>query len=249
MDDRKLGVALEAGDQTTSGIVEFGPPSVIVIAEIEHVGRSRLDRHGLGDGDVVDGLWRHRGHERGLAVGIVDDVQLGSAQSVREAGPIGAERTEPQHRRVDQIDRIGKLAPVPALEASHQFGQQSGEDFTGPLGIGVRKRRARNFASAKVIKPRCMAFEAGFHRPQAVRPGQLAIQQNRQLILRGQPTHVLVGPEPIHKAVHHAPRHQLQDRMKYCILMRHGAASFRVSNIGECSKRRRIHAMHPVQKN
>ena len=94
--ERRVG--LEAGDDATAGCVEFGPPAVIVVAEVEHVGRARLDRHLLGGGDVVDVGRRHYQVERLIGIGIVDDVRLGAANSGREPRPI-AQLAQPQGGR------------------------------------------------------------------------------------------------------------------------------------------------------
>jgi len=43
--------------------------------------------------------------------------------------------------------------------------------------------------------------EAGFDRPQALAAGQLRVQQGDELILRRQPTHLLVGLRGTHKPI------------------------------------------------
>ena len=52
------------------------PPAVIIVAEVEHIGRSRLDRHLLGGDDVVDVGRRHHEVERLVGVGVLANVSL-----------------------------------------------------------------------------------------------------------------------------------------------------------------------------
>lgn len=70
----QLGDGLQAGDDPASGIVEFGPPGVVIIAKIKDIGGVRLDRHGLGRRDVVDSGNADGGINRAVGVRIVDDV-------------------------------------------------------------------------------------------------------------------------------------------------------------------------------
>ena len=57
---------------------------------------------------------------------------------------------------------------------------------------------------------------------------------------------MLVRPVLIHKSIEAVPGNVLQHAVKYAILVQHGEASFRVPNVGERSKHRRIHAMRIV---
>jgi hypothetical protein len=97
-----------------------------------------------------------------------------------------------------------------------------------------------------MIKPAGVALQSRFDLAQTVRARYLRIDQRNQLPLRAQPAHMLVGPVRVHKLLETMPRHMLQQSVQYAILMPHGVASSRVSNVGERSKHRRIHAMHPV---
>src|SRR6516225_6036711 len=74
--ERRVG--LEAGDNPALRGVEPSPPGIIVIAEIKDIGGARLDRHLLGRGDVVDVGRAHRGVDRTIGVGVIDDVHLGA---------------------------------------------------------------------------------------------------------------------------------------------------------------------------
>ena len=49
---RRIG--FEAGHDPTARGIEFGPPAVIVITQVEHIRRTRRDRHDPGGTDVVD---------------------------------------------------------------------------------------------------------------------------------------------------------------------------------------------------
>ena len=65
--DGEWRVLLEAGDDTTAGGIELGPPTEVVIAEVEDIGRSRFDRRpaacctsGAGEGRrISDALHGH----------------------------------------------------------------------------------------------------------------------------------------------------------------------------------------------
>src|ERR1043165_864320 len=75
---------------------------------------------------------------------------------------------------------------------------------------------------AQMVEPRRMARQAGFDRAQALGPGKLSIDERDQLVPRGQPAHFLVRPVPLHQPIHNIPRHEVQHRAKYCILVAHG---------------------------
>jgi len=92
LDHRQRGVALEARDDAAAFLVEPGPPSIIVIAEIEDVSGTGFDGHRLRRGDVVDPCRGDRGIDRAVAIGVVDDVQLDAAHLGREARPVEAGR-------------------------------------------------------------------------------------------------------------------------------------------------------------
>ena len=245
----KWGVDLQTGHDPAAGGIEFGPPAIVVIAQIEHVSGPRLDRHRLGDCNVVDIGGCHFGKAWATGIRIIDKVQLGPKHPGRELRPIGAQRTQPKAGGVDQISRLRDPAAKRALTAAHQFGQKAGKHRARPLRIGIRQRRARHFASAKVVELAGVALKASLDRPQAFAAGQLRVQQGNKLMLRRQPAHLLVCSEFIHKPIQYRPGHQLQNRMEYCIVMGHGVAPSRVLIVGKTSEHRRIHAMHHVHKN
>jgi hypothetical protein len=81
--ERRVG--FEAGDDRALRGVKLGPPSIIVIAEIKNIGGARFDRHLLSHGDVVDVCRAHRGVDRAIGMGIVDDMHLGAGHPGRKA--------------------------------------------------------------------------------------------------------------------------------------------------------------------
>ena len=225
-DNRERRVDLQSCDEAASGNVEFGPPSVVVIGQIEDVSCPRSDRHGLGGGDVVDIGRGHCGVAWTRTVGVIDNVQLGPAHAGGKLRPIGTQSAQSKARGIDQIHGICNLAPKRTLAARHQLSQKANEHGARALGVGVCQRGARHLARADVIEPRRVALEAGFDRPQARCARKLRIQHRDKLVLRRQSPNLLVGLPLVHKPIEHRPRRKLQDRVKYCIVVAHGVGSF-----------------------
>src|SRR5574337_1288818 len=82
------------------------PPAIIVIAQIEHIRSARLDRHRLGDRDVVDVRRDDLGKARPRAIGIVGDVQLDPGHAGGELRPVGRQRTQPKAGGINQVNRV-----------------------------------------------------------------------------------------------------------------------------------------------
>jgi hypothetical protein len=203
----------------------------------------------LGHSDVADVGGCDVGEARAGAVWIINDMQLGPGYASAELRPLGAQRAQPKAGGINQIHGICDPAAKPTFAAAHQFGQQAVEHCARASGIGIGERRARHFASAKMIEPASMTSEAGFDRPQALAAGQLRVQQGDELIPRRQPTHLLVGLRRIHQPIQDVPRHELQQCMKYCIVVTHDVAFSLILIVGKTSKPRRIHAMRLVHQN
>ena len=105
-DDGERRVGFQPRHDATGGLMQARPPAVIIVAEVEHIGRSRLDRHLLGGDDVVDVGRRHHEVERLVAVGVIDDVRLGPANAGRKRRPLAAQRRKPHAGGVDQAHAI-----------------------------------------------------------------------------------------------------------------------------------------------
>src|SRR5579864_7450653 len=75
-----------------------------------------------------------------------------------------------------------------------------------------------------MIKLAGMARQAGRNRAQALDARQLRVQQGDELVLRGEPPHLLVGLGVLDQPIQRLPGHQLQYCVKYCIVMTHGVA-------------------------
>ena len=224
--ERRVG--LEAGDDPAAGGVEFGPPGIVVIAEIEDIGGARLDRHLLGRGDVVDVGRGDRGIDRTVGIGIVDHVHLGAADPGREPRPVGAAFVQAHARGIDQVGRLGELAAQPAMGLLHHHRQQLGEHRDRPLRVGIREGRAPHRIRAEVVEPRRMARKSGHDLAQARRARKLAIEQRHQLALGRQPAHPRIGSVVFHQAIEPMPRNMLQKSVKYAILVPHGLILLRV---------------------
>ena len=151
--------------------------------------------------------------------------------------------------RVDEMHGLADRAPQTARDLAGQIGKQVVEQPPGPLRIRIRKRRPCRHLAAQVVELARVARQPSFDFAQALGPGQLRVDQRDQLALRRQRADVLVGTVFIHKPGEAAPRHMLQHRVEYAILMQHGVASFRVLIVGKTSKPRRIHVMRQVHQN
>ena len=96
------------------GLIELGPPSVIVIAKIIDIGGLGHDGHGLGGGDVVGVCGAEGGIDRAVGVGIIDHMQLGAVHLGGKLRPPTAQRIQRQASAVDQIGhavhRLAQLA-------------------------------------------------------------------------------------------------------------------------------------------
>ena len=100
---RRIG--LEARHQTAAERVEFAKEAEVVIAEIEHIGRARFDRHRLRGADVIDVGGGHGVIDRAPVVGIVDDMRLGPEDRGRERADPAADPASLRPGRVDQSRR------------------------------------------------------------------------------------------------------------------------------------------------
>ena len=61
---------------------------------------------------------------------------------------------------------------------------------------------------------------------------------------------LLFAAELVHQAIQHIPRHELQNRVKYCIVVGHGVGSFLcLDTSAKRQNTEEIHAMRHVHKN
>jgi len=224
--DLKGGVALEAGDDAAAGPMQPRPPAVVVVAEVEDISRSRLDRHLLGSGDVVDALRRHHEIKRLVGIGIVDDVGFDTANPGRKPRPTSAQAAQSDAGRVDQPHTIADLAPIATMQLRHQRRKQRAKHFSWTRLIGRRQRRSRNRAAAQMVKLAGMAAQAGFDVAQTARPAKLGKQHGNQMRLGPQGARIPLSLVFLHKFVVQRPRNMLQECVKDDILMLHGLDPF-----------------------
>ena len=221
-------VGFEPGDDPATDGVEFSPPGIIVIAEIEDIGGTRLDRHLLGHGDVVDVGRGDCGIDRAIGIGIVNHVHFGTADPGREPRPAGAALVQARARGIDQVGRLGKLATQPAMGLLHHHRQQVGEHCDRSLCVRIREGRSPNRIRAHMVEPHRMARKSCHDLAQARRTRKLAVEQRHQLALGRKSAHPRIGTMVFHKAFEPMPRNVLQKSMKYAILMPHGLILLRV---------------------
>jgi len=159
LDHRQRRVGFEPGDDAALRPVELGPPVVIVIAQVKHIGRPRLDRHRLGRGDVVDIGGGDHGIDRPVAVGIIDDVHLGAACRIGKARPRRAAPIKLEAARIDQINRIAQRpAQMPVGAADHPR-EPLAENRGRAVRIGIGQGRALHRPRAEMVQPRPMALQ------------------------------------------------------------------------------------------
>lgn len=137
---RRQPAFLEARHQAATARVEFRPPTVIIIAEIENIGHAGLDWHLLSDGEVIDFACDDGVIDGSFEIRVNDDMRIGAADGCREPRPFGADAGKTQAGRIDQPDGFAELAP--------QFARsRRAYVLSSPQkGVGLRLR----LASAKV---------------------------------------------------------------------------------------------------
>ncbi len=220
-DDFEGRVDFQPGDDAAAGLIQARPPSVIIVAEIEHIGRSRLDRHLLGGDDVVDVGRRHHEVKRLVGVGIVDDVRLGPANAGRKRRPFAAHAGG-----IDQAHAIADLTAIAALQLRHQRRKQAGEGFARPRRVGGGEGRPRNRRAAEMIEPRGLALQARLDVAQTPRSAELSVEHRDEVRPRLQTARIATGLMLPRKPIERRPRNMLQEAMKYAILMPHGVDPF-----------------------
>lgn len=220
------GVGLEARHDAATGQVERGPPGIVVIAEIEHIGGTGLDRHRLGGGDVIDIGRRHGVIDRPAGIWIVDDMGLGAADIGRKARPVGAGAGQMQAGRIDQAHLLAEPAAHPPVDLGQHVFEQAGERFATAVPVGIGKGRARRNLGPGMIEPCAVAGHGGFHRAQRMRALEWAEQQRRKMIAAGEAARPFVTAVIIHKPVERPPVNQLEKVVKHAILMMHGVGPF-----------------------
>ena len=225
-DHRERRIGLELRDNATAGLMQPRPPAVVVVTEVENVGRSRLDRHLLGDRDVIDVGRSHHEIKRLVGIRIVDDVRLGAANSCRKRRPIAAQTAQLHARGIDQTDAIANFATISTLQLRHQRRQQAGKHFEGTRSISRRERRLRNGAASEMIKLARVASQVRFDLAQAARTAQLPIQHRDQMGSGLEAPRIGIGMVLFHKPMENRPRNVFQQPMKNDILVRHGVAPF-----------------------
>ena len=226
LDDLERSVGLEARHNAAAGVMEPRPPAIIVIAEIENVGRPRLDRHLLGGRNVIDVGCSHRKIEWLIGIGVVDDVRFGAANPRRKGRPTAAQTAQLHAGRIDQADTITDFTPISAVQLSHQSRKQPSKYFNRTRRIGRRQRRPRNGAASEMIELADMASQARFDVPQASRAAKLCIQHRDQMSLGLQAARITIGTVFLHKPIDERPRNRLQYPMKNDILVLHGVDPF-----------------------
>src|ERR1700731_2996852 len=80
-------VRLRASNEEGLGIVDVFPPAEMIIAAVEHIGRTALDLHLTANLDVIDGCVRDLDATGNIRVGIIDDVHLHPADAAVPARP------------------------------------------------------------------------------------------------------------------------------------------------------------------
>jgi len=251
MHDGQRRILLQPRHEPAAGIVDPRPPSIIVIAEIEHGRRAGLDRHRLGGRDVVDVGRRHRKIDRPVRVRIVDDMDLGAADISREARPVGAQARQSQARGIDEPHGLASRPSQRAMRLRQHRTAKFAEHLGGPIPIGIRQRRALHRHRTHVIEPRLVARHAGHDLTQAHRSAQLPVQQGDQLPLRRQRARPFISAVLLNRSIKLVPRQVLQQAVKYSILVQHGVGSIPCLERGETleTQKNPCHVPRPPKSN
>ena len=239
---------LEPRHDAATSVIERSPPAIVIIAEVEDVSGTSLDRHRLGCGDIVDiGLGDHV-IDRTAEVGIVDHMRLGAADIGRKARPIRAGARQMQAGRVDQAHGIVQFATQAARRHRQHMHEKTREYLRITAAVGVRKGRTRRGDAARMIKPPLMALHRIFDVAQRAGARQLAIQQRQKLTFGRETTHQLVAAMVLHKLVERSPGNEFQNVAKHSIRMRHGADPFHVQLSRKTLDTIKINAVHLAQQ-
>ena len=152
-------------------VIERSPPAIVIIAEVEDVSGTSLDRHRLGCGDIVDiGLGDHV-IDRTAEVGIVDHMRLVWASENPIGGRCGAPQTSAEKRAqfvpapakcrlVESIRRTASssLRRRPRVVIASICMKRPANTSGLRLRLRVRKGRTRRGDAARMIKPPLMAL-------------------------------------------------------------------------------------------
>jgi hypothetical protein len=137
---------------------------------------------------------------------------------------------------------------IPSSRFPDHFREQLRKYLPGTDRIGVGQRRAVHRARTRMIEPQLVTHQRSLDLAQTRGAPRLAIEKGHELALRRQPAHPHIGPVLLHYSLEPMPRNMLQYSMKHAILVQHGVGPFRVQNVAQRSKHRRIHVMRRVHK-
>src|SRR5262249_22708234 len=243
----KRCVGFEARHNPAAGPIEFGPPTVIVIAEVEYVAGAGLDRYFLGDDDVVDVGRAHHVVDWARKLRIIDDMSFGAAHFGGKTRPFRPDAGKMKAGRVNQADHFAHVAPELATGHAEHVFEQAGKHQRTASSIGIRKGGARRHPPADVIKSPLMARHRGFNGAKRIGPCQLTEQKRNELMSRLELANEFIRPVFLHKTIENRPRNQFQDVMQDAILMPHGVDPFRVQMIRNQLEASRINVVHSIK--
>src|SRR5580658_1476744 len=174
----KPRILLRPRDEAGFGGVDLGPPAVVIVPLVEHVGCARLDRHPPADLDVVDGRRRDLDLAWAIGLGVVDDMHFHAADTSIPLGP-ATHLAERDRRRVDEAQHLASAVPGHAVGYLRQHGKDVRKNSDRAARVRIRQRRARERADAEMIVMVGIGIEAGFEPPQTRRTAELRVDQNR----------------------------------------------------------------------
>jgi len=127
LDDLKRRIGLEPRNNAAASLIEPRPPAIIVIAEVENVGRPPLDRHRLGGRDVIHVGRGHHEIKRLVGVRIVDDVRLSAENPRRKRRPTTTQTAQLHAGRIDQVCGPVQVPAQAAMDLIQNHSQQVAE--------------------------------------------------------------------------------------------------------------------------
>jgi hypothetical protein len=184
-------------NEESLAIIDLPPPAEVTIAFVEDVSCTCLDRGLLTNLDVVDVGRSDLDAGWDVADRIVDDVQLHAANAAVPLRPL-ADFAERDRARIDQPHHLRSLAPDLPIGhvGQHRKGLRKNRDWTA--GVGVRQRRAGEFARTQMIMVLTIRIEGRLQRPKAFNAGQLRVNQCDQMIPALEALVIGIAIVPIH---------------------------------------------------
>ena len=216
-------------DEESPAIVDLLPPTEVTIAFVENIGRAGLDRQLAADFDVVDGCGGDLDVTWDIDAGIVDDVQFHAADAPVPRSPL-AYLAQRDRAGIDQAHHLGPFAPRLPIRPLRQHRKCLGENADRAARIGIRQRRAGEFADIQMIMMVGIGVEGELEPAQAIGVAQLRENQRHQMIPTFERFVVGIALVPIHKGLKPPPIDRFKQTSKDAIEVSHARLLLSLDN-------------------